>query len=102
MLIEFLCEIIKDFLIVGMLFGKIECVCELGLEFMVEDGVCLEMLLIYIKVEDVVIIFGNLIDNVFEVILIVICMLLLVLLECRVIEVLISDFGNEIILEVDD
>ncbi len=69
---------------------------------MVEDGARLETLPIHIKAEDVVTILGNLIDNAFEATLTAIRTLSPVPPERRVIEVSISDFGNEIILEVDD
>ncbi|ENM3921719.1 ATP-binding protein [Vibrio cholerae] len=101
-LIEFLRETIKDPLIAGMLLGKTERARELGLELMVEEGARLETLPIHIKAEDVVTILGNLIDNAFEATLTAIRTLSLVPPERRVIEVSISDFGNEIILEVDD
>ncbi|EGQ8200952.1 sensor histidine kinase [Vibrio cholerae] len=101
-LIEFLRETIKDPLIAGMLLGKTERARELGLELMVEEGARLETLPIHIKAEDVVTILGNLIDNAFEATLTAIRTLSPVPPERRVIEVSISDFGNEIILEVDD
>lgn len=63
---------VKDLLIVGMLLGKMEWVCELGLELIVEEGLCLEFLFNRINVEDIVILLGNFIDNVFDVIFIVI------------------------------
>lgn len=85
-----------------MLLGKTERARELGLELMVEDGARLETLPIHIKAEDVVTILGNLIDNAFEATLTAIRTLSPVPPERRVIEVSISDFGNEIILEVDD
>ncbi|MGL4829215.1 MAG: sensor histidine kinase, partial [Vibrio sp.] len=95
-------ERIKDPLIAGMLLGKTERARELGLELLVEDGARLESLPPHINAEDVVTILGNLIDNAFEATLSATRTLVAVPQEQRVVEVSISDFGNEIILEVDD
>lgn len=101
-LIEFLRETIKEPLIAGMLLGKTERARELGLELVVEEGSRLEPLPEQINPEDVVTILGNLIDNAFDAVRDEINKDKYFPLSRRVIEVSISDFGNEVILEVID
>lgn len=101
-LIEFLRETIKEPLIAGMLLGKTERARELGLELKVEEGSRLETIPTWLNCDDVVTILGNLIDNAFDATMSVINYNQHISSHRRVIEVSISDFGNEIILEVDD
>ncbi|MGC9403709.1 ATP-binding protein [Vibrio genomosp. F10 str. 9ZC157] len=102
-LIEFLRETIRDPLIAGMLLGKTERARELGLELVVEEGSRLEALPDRVNASDVVTIVGNLIDNAFDA-----TMSALGEFELqdqndrRSIEVSVSDYGSEIILEVID
>ncbi|MGC9461212.1 ATP-binding protein [Vibrio genomosp. F10] len=102
-LIEFLRETIRDPLIAGMLLGKTERARELGLELVVEEGSRLEALPDRVNASDVVTILGNLIDNAFDA-----TMSALGEFELqdqndrRSIEVSVSDYGSEIILEVID
>ncbi|AEH32999.1 Two component system histidine kinase [Vibrio anguillarum 775] len=101
-LIEFLRETVRDPLIAGMLLGKTERARELGLELVVEEGSRLEPLPQRINAEDIVTILGNLIDNAFDATLTMIRNEKRVTQERRIIEVSLSDYGAEIILEVDD
>jgi two-component system CitB family sensor kinase len=101
-LIEFLRETIKEPLIAGMLLGKTERARELGLELVVEEGSRLEPLPDRINAEDLVTILGNLIDNAFDATREAIEKDALISPARRKIEVSISDFGNEVILEVID
>lgn len=101
-LIEFLRETIKEPLIAGMLLGKTERARELGLQLVVEEGSRLEPLPERINPEDLVTILGNLIDNAFDSTREAITNDPLLSPHRRKVEVSISDFGNEIILEVDD
>ncbi|GAA5644644.1 ATP-binding protein [Vibrio proteolyticus] len=101
-LIEFLRETVRDPLIAGMLLGKSERARELGLELVVEEGSRLNGLPERINAEDVVTILGNLIDNAFDATMSAIKAEHHIARERRQIEVSISDFGHEIILEVDD
>ena len=101
-LIEFLRETVKDPLIAGMLLGKTERAREIGLELNVDDGSHLACLPGHINAEDIVTILGNLIDNAFDATLIAIRQSERFPQERRVIDVSISDYGNEIILEVED
>lgn len=101
-LIEFLRETIKEPLIAGMLLGKTERARELGLTLVVEEGSRLEPLPDRINAEDVVTILGNLIDNAFDATQEAIANDQNFPPIRRVIEVSISDFGNEVILEVED
>ncbi|MGF1694311.1 sensor histidine kinase [Vibrio lamellibrachiae] len=101
-LIEFLRETIRDPLIAGMLLGKTERARELGLELIVEEGSRLEMLPERVNSSDVVTILGNLIDNAFDATMSAIAESELITQERRVIEVSVSDYGSEIILEVTD
>ncbi|NOH79654.1 sensor histidine kinase [Vibrio sp. RE86] len=101
-LIEFLRETIKEPLIAGMLLGKTERARELGLQLVVEEGSRLEPLPERVNPEDLVTILGNLIDNAFDSTREAITNDPLLSPHRRKVEVSISDFGNEIILEVDD
>ena len=101
-LIEFLRETVKDPLIAGMLLGKTERAREIGLELKVEEGSRLEALPKWLNSDDVVTILGNLIDNAFDATMTAIKNEKHIAYSRRIVEVSISDFGNEIILEVDD
>ncbi|KWU01763.1 histidine kinase [Vibrio toranzoniae] len=101
-LIEFLRETVKDPLIAGMLLGKTERAREIGLELKVEEGSRLETLPSRLNADDVVTIIGNLIDNAFDATMMAIKQEGQIVPARRVIEVSISDFGNEIIVEVED
>ncbi|WP_198596358.1 ATP-binding protein [Vibrio splendidus] len=101
-LIEFLRETVKDPLIAGMLLGKTERAREIGLELKVEEGSRLEALPSWLNADDVVTILGNLIDNAFDATMTAIKQEGQITPVRRVIEVSISDFGNEIIVEVED
>ncbi|MEF1256542.1 sensor histidine kinase [Vibrio sp. M260112] len=101
-LIEFLRETVKEPLIAGMLLGKTERARELGLRLVVEEGSRLEPLPKRINPEDLVTILGNLIDNAFDATREAITKETLFSPHRRTIEVSISDFGNEVILEVID
>ncbi|MGF1842161.1 sensor histidine kinase [Vibrio clamense] len=101
-LIEFLRETIKDPLIAGMLLGKTERARELGLVLKVEEGSRLEIMPAWLNSDDVVTVLGNLIDNAFDATMSVINSDQHISPDRRIIEVSLSDFGNEIILEVDD
>ncbi|MEH0665963.1 sensor histidine kinase [Vibrio scophthalmi] len=101
-LIEFLRETVKEPLIAGMLLGKTERARELGLELAVEEGTRLEPLPKRINAEDIVTILGNLIDNAFDAVREAISQEGQLAQSRRIIEVSISDYGNEIILEVSD
>ncbi|WP_373947744.1 ATP-binding protein [Vibrio pomeroyi] len=101
-LIEFLRETVKDPLIAGMLLGKTERAREIGLELKVEEGSRLEALPSRLNADDVVTILGNLIDNAFDATMMAIKQEGQIAPARRVIDVSISDFGNEIIVEVED
>lgn len=101
-LIEFLRETVKEPLIAGMLLGKTERARELGLRLVVEEGSRLQPLPKRINPEDLVTILGNLIDNSFDATREAITQESLFAPHRRTIEVSISDFGNEVILEVID
>ncbi|EGA66236.1 sensor histidine kinase [Vibrio brasiliensis] len=101
-LIEFLRETVKEPLIAGMLLGKTERARELGLRLVVEEGSRLQPLPKRINPEDLVTILGNLIDNAFDATREAITQESLFAPHRRTIEVSISDFGNEVILEVID
>lgn len=101
-MIEFLRDTIKDPLIAGMLLGKTERARELGLQLVVEEGSRLDPLSEWLNSEDLVTILGNLIDNAFDATLSVIRNESNVASERRNIEVSVSDYGNEVILEVSD
>jgi two-component system CitB family sensor kinase len=101
-LIEFLRETIKDPLIAGMLLGKSERARELALALRVEPGSKLDTLPAHFHSEDIVTILGNLIDNAFDAVLTLVNQNMYLDHKQRIIEVSISDYGHEIILEVDD
>lgn len=101
-LIEFLRETVKEPLVAGLLLGKTERARELGLELIVEEGSRLLPLPARINAEDVVTIVGNLIDNAFDATRDAIDQAPSVSPDRRRIEVSLSDFGNELILEVLD
>lgn len=98
-LIEFLRQAIADPLIAGLLLGKTERARELGIRLHIEEGCHLEALPVEINSEDLVTILGNLIDNAFDSVL-----------EAKeakqcsepAVVVSISDYGTEVILEVED
>lgn len=97
-IIEFLREAIDDPLIAGLLLGKIERARELGVELRIEEGSRLHQLPAHMIADDIVTILGNLIDNAFDSIL----NIPITLETERVVTVSLSDYGNEIILEVED
>ena len=101
-LIEFLRATIKDPLIAGMLLGKTERARELGLLLHVDEESRLEPLSSAINADDLVTILGNLIDNAFEATLTMLKKEATNLPEYSTVDVSISDYGNEIILEVVD
>ncbi|ELB2788293.1 sensor histidine kinase [Vibrio alginolyticus] len=101
-MIEFLRDTVKDPLIAGMLLGKTERARELGLQLVVEEGSRLEPLPEWLNSEDLVTILGNLIDNAFDATLTSIRDESNVASERRNIDVSVSDYGNEVILEVID
>ncbi|MFH4529188.1 ATP-binding protein [Vibrio diabolicus] len=101
-MIEFLRDIVKDPLIAGMLLGKTERARELGLQLVVEEGSRLDPLPEWLNSEDLVTILGNLIDNAFDATLTSIRDESNVASERRNIDVSVSDYGNEVILEVID
>ncbi|MGP8305120.1 ATP-binding protein [Vibrio sp. YIC-376] len=100
--IEFLRDTIRNPLIAGMLLGKTERARELGLNLVVEEGSRLEPLPEWLNSEDLVTILGNLIDNAFDATLTAIRDESTVSVERRNIEVSVSDYGNEVIMEVSD
>jgi len=101
-LIEFLRETVKEPLVAGMLLGKTERAREIGLELVVEEGSRLETLPRWLNADDVVTILGNLIDNAFDATRMAISQSESFPPARRIIEVSVSDYGNEVILEVDD
>lgn len=101
-LIEFLRETVKEPLVAGMLLGKTERAREIGLELVVEEGSRLETLPRWLNADDVVTILGNLIDNAFDATRMAISQMESFPPARRIIEVSVSDYGNEVILEVDD
>lgn len=98
-LIEFLRQTISDPLIAGLLLGKTERARELGISLHIEEGCRLEALPVEINPEDLVTILGNLIDNAFDSVLSAKesgqC-------DETSVVVSISDYGTEVILEVED
>lgn len=101
-LMENLRETINEPLIAGLLLGKTERARELGLNLELEDGSRLSFLPDKINAEDVVTILGNMIDNAFDSIRTAIEHEGLIDPQRRQIDVSLTDFGNEIILEVSD
>lgn len=95
-LIEFLRESISAPMIAGVLLGKSERARELGLVLDIEEGTQLTHLPEHIRAEDMVTIIGNLIDNAFDATL---------SKSKEVVEpiiVSVTDFGQEVIIEVED
>ena len=96
-LIGFIREAIKDPLVAGLLLGKTERARELGLVLEIDSGTRLEPLSDEIDTDDLITILGNLIDNAFD-----------AMLDNRhsdstnKVMVSISDYGQEIIMEVED
>ncbi|MGR5547014.1 sensor histidine kinase [Vibrio sp. PNB22_2_2] len=101
-MIEFLRDTIKDPLLAGLLLGKIERARELGLQLVVEEGSRLESLPLWLNSEDLVTILGNLVDNAFDATMTAIQTESSISKDRRIIEVSVSDYGNEVILEVLD
>lgn len=96
-LIGFIRDAVKDPLVAGLLLGKTERARELGLMLEIDAGTRLEQLPENIIADDLVTILGNLIDNAFDA--------MIAERENRVannVFVSISDYGTEIILEVED
>ncbi|WP_089124562.1 ATP-binding protein [Vibrio algivorus] len=98
-LIEFLRQAIVDPLIAGLLLGKTERARELGIHLHIEEGCHLDILPVEINAEDLVTILGNLIDNAFDSVLAA-----KESKQCSepAVMVSISDYGTEVILEVED
>lgn len=92
-LIDFLRGHIHEPVIAGLLLGKSERARELGLSLNLDEGSRLESLPKHIPANDLVTILGNLIDNAFDA------------MSAQVpapIQVSISDYGHDLILEVED
>lgn len=96
-LIHFLREAIDEPMIAGVLLGKSERARELGLILDIDEGSQLLQLPEHIRAEDLVTILGNLIDNAFDA-----CLSVSISLPPQHVLVSISDFGDEIIIEVED
>ena len=96
-LIEFLREAIQEPIIAGVLLGKSERARELGLVLEIDEGSQLLALPEHIRGEDIVTILGNFIDNGFDA-----CISANNKITAKKVIVSISDFGNEIIIEVED
>ncbi|MEH6453155.1 MAG: ATP-binding protein, partial [Psychromonas sp.] len=90
-------ENIAEPVIAGVLLGKSERARELGLTLSIDTGSRLEMLPGHIRDEDIVTVLGNLIDNAFDA-----CIARGHEISDKNVSVSISDFGQEIILEVED
>ncbi|WP_114767820.1 ATP-binding protein [Vibrio rhodolitus] len=101
-LMESLRETIHEPLVAGLLLGKTERARELALSLEVEEGSRLLPLPDKINAEDVVTILGNMIDNAFDSARSAIEQSIEIDLIKHKIDVSITDFGNEIILEVVD
>lgn len=95
-LIEFLRESISEPMIAGVLLGKSERARELGLQLEIEEGTQLGLLPEHIRAEDLVTIIGNLIDNAFD------ATLSVAKQSTYPIVVSVTDFGQELIIEVED
>ncbi|HEY7865374.1 MAG TPA: sensor histidine kinase [Psychromonas sp.] len=97
-LIQFLREAILEPIIAGVLLGKSERARELGLVLDIDDGSRLQKLAEPIRPEDLVTILGNFIDNAFDA-----CISARSLnKEDKKVSISISDYGQEIIIEVED
>nr|WP_315972513.1 sensor histidine kinase [Photobacterium swingsii] len=94
-LIGFLRDAITEPLIAGLLLGKSERARELGMTLVIDEGCHLERLPPHIAAEDIVTIVGNLIDNAFD-----------ATLSAKhtngQVHIHISDYGQDIIIEVED
>ncbi len=101
-LMESLRETIDEPLIAGLLLGKTERARELGLNLELEAGSRLAPLPAKINPEDVVTILGNMIDNAFDSVRSAISLQADFEPSRRQIDVSLTDYGNEIILEVSD
>lgn len=97
-LIQFLREAFAEPIIAGVLLGKSERARELGLILEIDEGSRLEKLAQHIRPEDLITILGNFIDNSFDACLAKIARNT----EDRKISISITDYGNEIIIEVED
>ena len=95
-LIEFLRESISEPMIAGVLLGKSERARELGLVLEIEEGTQLTHLPEHIRAEDMVTIIGNLVDNAFD------ATLSQLKGNVEPIVVSVTDFGQEVIIEVED
>jgi two-component system CitB family sensor kinase len=97
-LIQFLREAIEEPVIAGVLLGNSERARELSLILEIDDGSRLQRLPEHIRAEDLVTIIGNFIENAFD--------------AChsdsrlnkgdKKVSISISDYGSEIIIEVED
>lgn len=97
-LIQFLREAITEPVIAGVLLGKSERARELGLVLAIDDGSRLQKLPEHIRPEDLVTILGNFIDNAFDA-----CVSAASLnKDDKTVSISISDYGQEIIIEVED
>jgi len=96
-LIQFLREAIHEPMIAGVLLGKSERARELGLLLEIDEGSQLLSLPEHIRAEDMVTILGNFIDNGFDA-----CIATNTTKSSKKVSVSISDFGNDIIIEVED
>ncbi|MGR5132093.1 ATP-binding protein [Vibrio alfacsensis] len=101
-MIEFLRDTVKEPLLAGLLLGKIERARELGLQLVVEEGSRLEALPLWMNSADLVTILGNLIDNAFDATMTALRTESAMVAKRKNIEVSVSDYGNEVILEVVD
>lgn len=96
-LIQFLREAIHEPMIAGVLLGKSERARELGLLLEIDDGSQLLALPAHIRAEDIVTVIGNFIDNGFDA-----CISSNTPKSEKKVTVSLSDFGDEIIIEVED
>lgn len=96
-LIQFLREAIHEPMIAGVLLGKSERARELGLLLEIDDGSQLLALPAHIRAEDMVTVIGNFIDNGFDA-----CISSNTPKSEKKVTVSLSDFGDEIIIEVED
>jgi two-component system CitB family sensor kinase len=97
-LIQFLREAIAEPIIAGVLLGKSERARELGLVLEMDEGSRLQKLPVHMRAEDLVTILGNFIDNAFDA-----CFSVASLnKKTKKVSISISDYGPEIIIEVDD
>ncbi len=96
-LIQFLRDAIHEPMIAGVLLGKSERARELGLLLEIDDGSQLLALPAHIRAEDMVTVIGNFIDNGFDA-----CISSNTPKSEKKVTVSLSDFGDEIIIEVED